>query len=44
LDASTTLNMGIMLASFYAFALIVIFTLIKPWLLPDLREPASARS
>jgi len=44
LDASTTLNMGIMLASFYAFALIVIFTLIKPWLLPDLREPASAGS
>lgn len=44
LDASTTLNMGIMLASFYAFALIVIFTLIKPWLMPDLRDKAEAKS
>ncbi|SCX15423.1 MFS transporter, DHA1 family, bicyclomycin/chloramphenicol resistance protein [Candidatus Aquiluna sp. UB-MaderosW2red] len=44
LDASTTLNMGIMLASFSAFALIVIFTLIKPWLMPDLRDKAEAKS
>ncbi len=44
LDASTTFDMGILLASFYAFALIVIFTLIKPWLLPDLREPAATKN
>jgi DHA1 family bicyclomycin/chloramphenicol resistance-like MFS transporter len=44
LDASTTLNMGILLASFYAFALAMIFVLIKPWLMPDLREPAKAKS
>ena len=44
LDASSTLNIGILVASLYAAALILLFTMIKPWLMPDLREKAVAAS
>lgn len=44
LDASSTMNIGILLAGLYLVALLLIFTLIKPWLMQDLRESAPAKN
>jgi DHA1 family bicyclomycin/chloramphenicol resistance-like MFS transporter len=44
LDSTTTQNMGFLLAGLYAVALVLLFTLIRPWLMPDLREKVAAKS